>query len=90
MEQLRQEMVGDTAQHVLEMIFANDGVTAARGMADQLREIRSIDLVSKLGRTPGGALPQGLIKKLKKDLKGHIKCIFNTCTTKPSEKRSQT
>ena len=76
MEQLRQEMVGDKAKRVLETIFAEDGVTAALGMTDQLREIRSIDPVSKLGRTPRGALPQGLIKKLKKGLGDHIKTHF--------------
>ena len=75
-EQLRAEMIGDKAQRVLEMIFADDGVTAALGMAEQLREIRSMDPDSKLGRTPGGALPLGLIKKLKTGLGNHIKMHF--------------
>ena len=59
------------AQAMLEMIFADDYVTQALGMANRLREIRTT-----VDGLPGGALPEGLIKKLKQGLGSHIKSHY--------------
>ena len=83
-ERLCAEVECQKAQRVLEMIFADELVLEALGMATQLREIRSM-----VKGTPGDALPEGLLKRLKNGLGSHIKRNSFTCaaTPKPMAKR---
>ena len=61
------------AVDAVEDLFADDNVTEALGMATQLREIRTM-----AHGTPGDALPEGLMKRLKQGLGSHIKRHYYT------------
>ena len=67
------EAESQKGQRVLEMLFADDNVTEALGMAQQLREVRTMT-----NGTPGDALPEGLMKRLKQGLGSHIKRNYYT------------
>lgn len=72
-EHLCGEAESQKGQRILEMLFADDDVTEALGMALQLREIRTMT-----SGTPGDALPEGLMKRLKQGLGSHIKRHYYT------------
>jgi hypothetical protein len=72
-EHLCGEVESQKGQRILEMLFADDNVTEALGMAMQLREIRTMT-----NGTPGDALPEGLMKRLKQGLGSHIKRHYYT------------
>ena len=71
LSQLPRKMRGERSQVVLKQIFMDDKLRSAIGMANQLKDISRGE--------NGKHVPDGLVKKFKRDAGAHIKSHFYGC-----------